>query len=293
MKNIATVNTRLLVLLVLAAGIVIRLVNYLNDPGLWLSEAQLSLNIIERSYSQLLLPLDENQVAPILFLWIEKTITLVFGPTELPLRLFPILCSLLSLPLFYFVAGDLLKNKSATLIALFLFATAPIQIRYSAEVKQYISDVFVTLLLLWLYLQYLKGYRKSLVIQLSVAGILSIFLSNIAVLVLFSIGIHWLYRSVLQKTFRPELLYLLFLWIISFGLYYYFFIAGHQNEPLMLRYWEGNFMPLNPLSGEFYEFLWIKAGKVLHQFTLFNGEGASKCTSTNLNPLFCSFCLYN
>jgi hypothetical protein len=63
-------------------GIVIRLVQYLNNRSLWLDEVNLALNIINRSYSELLNTLDYNQAAPPGFLWIEKLVTQLLGNNE-------------------------------------------------------------------------------------------------------------------------------------------------------------------------------------------------------------------
>ncbi|MCK4678882.1 MAG: hypothetical protein KAT48_12180, partial [Bacteroidales bacterium] len=51
------------VVLMIAIGICIRLRNYFFNRALWLDEATLSLNIVNRDYLQLLKPLDTLQVA--------------------------------------------------------------------------------------------------------------------------------------------------------------------------------------------------------------------------------------
>ncbi|MDY7021785.1 MAG: hypothetical protein SWJ54_10560, partial [Cyanobacteriota bacterium] len=70
-------------------GILVRLVQYLHNRSLWFDEANLALNIVNRSYLQLLSPLDNNQAAPPGFLWIEKLSIQLFGNNEYALRLFP------------------------------------------------------------------------------------------------------------------------------------------------------------------------------------------------------------
>ena len=88
-------------------GIVIRLVRYLVDYPIWHDEAFLAANFWDRDYVNLLRPLDYGQVAPWLFLAIERTAVTWLGYSELSLRLFPTVCSILCLPLFRHVSGPL------------------------------------------------------------------------------------------------------------------------------------------------------------------------------------------
>src|SRR4051794_39932833 len=75
----------------LVSGPVLRLVLYCQGRSLLIDEARLSLNIASRSFFGLVGPLDHDQSAPILFLWIEKGATILFGVNEYSLRLFPLL----------------------------------------------------------------------------------------------------------------------------------------------------------------------------------------------------------
>ena len=86
-------------------GIVIRLVRYLVNYPIWHDEAFLAANFWDRDYVNLLRPLDYGQVAPWLFLAIERTAVKWLGYSELSLRLFPTVCSILCLPLFRHVSG--------------------------------------------------------------------------------------------------------------------------------------------------------------------------------------------
>ena len=59
-------------LVVVAVGIALRLWQYLADASLWVDEAALARNIVDRSPAGLLAPLDYGQAAPWGFLLIEK-----------------------------------------------------------------------------------------------------------------------------------------------------------------------------------------------------------------------------
>src|SRR6185503_5885584 len=68
---------------------------------------------------------------------------------ELTLRLLPLLAGCASLPLFALLLRQGL-GKTGTFTALALFAASAPLVYYASEVKQYSSDVFIALLLLWL-----------------------------------------------------------------------------------------------------------------------------------------------
>lgn len=273
---------------VMAAGMALRIFSFLHNPGLWLDEALLALNIIEKDFAGLLLPLDRNQVAPILFLFALKSVTLLAGTGEMALRLFPLLCSLAGLPLFYAVALKLLKDERPALLAFILFALSPLQIRYAIEVKQYMTDVFVFLFLIWLYLKSAENQfsPKSRIILLF-SGLIAIFLSHIAILALFTISLHRL-GSIIRERRRPAFSEILLpaAWASAFGLFHYFFVAGHKTKSMMLDYWMDHFLPLNPLAPEFFHFFNTTGRKVFFEFILFNQAGFSHTVNFILITLF-------
>ena len=65
---------------------------YLSNNSLWLDEAALARNVIDRAPLELLGPLDYAQVAPPGFLLTEKFVVLLLGHSEWALRLFPLTC---------------------------------------------------------------------------------------------------------------------------------------------------------------------------------------------------------
>jgi uncharacterized membrane protein len=134
---------------IIVLGIVLRLTQYLIDRSLWYDEALLALNILHRPLREIFQPLQYHQGAPIGFLVLEKLATTLAGKSELALRIVPFAAGIASLFLFSHVAKLFVSAKSA-LLALLLFALCPSLVYYSSEVKQYSSDVAVTLVLLWM-----------------------------------------------------------------------------------------------------------------------------------------------
>ena len=70
-------------------GIALRVIEFARDRPLWLDEAMLSLNIASRSFAQLARPLDYDQTAPVLYLWIEGSLVTLGGVSERSLRALP------------------------------------------------------------------------------------------------------------------------------------------------------------------------------------------------------------
>lgn len=121
-------STRL-VWAVIGLGVILRLMQYLCNRSLSFDESLLALNIIDRSFTGLLHPLDYDQGAPIGFLMLEKLAIQVLGNSEYTLRLFPLLSGVGSVWLFYGVASRCLTPKALP-IALGLFAVSAPLIYY-------------------------------------------------------------------------------------------------------------------------------------------------------------------
>ena len=121
---------------ILLLGLLMRLKQYLIGRSLWLDEAMLALNIVNRDFVGLFQPLDYDQGAPVGFLLVEKTLNVLFGDHEFVLRFFPFIAGLAALGLFYV----LLRQTTSGIglwTGLALFATGSELIYYSSEMKQY------------------------------------------------------------------------------------------------------------------------------------------------------------
>ena len=71
------------------------------EKSLWLDEAALALNILDKNFLELFKPLQYAQSAPPLFLVLTKALVSIFGASERALRFIPFLCSILSLFAFW------------------------------------------------------------------------------------------------------------------------------------------------------------------------------------------------
>jgi hypothetical protein len=172
-----------------AVGIALRLVRYADNRALWLDEAMLALNLIDRGFLELLRPLDYTQAAPPLFLLLEKLAVVGLGESEHALRLVPFLAGVTALVLFRQLAARALPGLGG-LVALALFAAAEPLVFWGAEAKQYSLDVLAAVALLYvasepLLTGRLTGRRAA---TLAAIGALAVFASYPTIFVLAGIA---------------------------------------------------------------------------------------------------------
>ena len=129
--------------IILGLGILCRVAQYLSGRSLWLDEGSLADNIRHKTLAGLFGPLEHTQLAPPGFLVVEWAAAHILGGGVMALRLFPLICGIAALVLFRRLATRTLSPRAA-LIALALFAVSDDLIYYASELKQYSTDVALT-----------------------------------------------------------------------------------------------------------------------------------------------------
>jgi hypothetical protein len=150
---------RRLALALLLLGAFCRLARYGLQFPYWGDEASLCINFLGRGYGGLTRQLEGYQIAPLLFLWGELTAYRLLGPSELALRLLPLLAGLASLGLFWHLAWATLGPRAAVL-AVGLLAVARWPVTMCATVKPYTFDLFFSLALLAAAVHHLRRPRR-------------------------------------------------------------------------------------------------------------------------------------
>ncbi|MEP6571605.1 MAG: glycosyltransferase family 39 protein [Gemmatimonadota bacterium] len=230
-------------------GALLRLRAYFHFRPLWLDEAMLSLNIGSRSFVQLLKPLTDDQSAPIPFLWATRLSITVGGMNEASLRLLPLVCGVLLLVLLWRTARNLLDTLPA-LVALAMAVLSPLLIYYSNEVKPYVVDALVTLIVVNAVLVVIadsespKPWRR-----LGLTGVFAVLASAPAFLVLAGAGAALLFTPGIWagRESRRRLLFTGTAWACTFGVVYVAFIRPAASNPYLQTYWASSFLsPLEP-----------------------------------------------
>ncbi len=238
---------------IIAFGVAMRLIQYLFNRSLWADEAVLALNIVNRSYLELLQPLDYDQGAPIGFLIVEKLAVQILGNNEYALRLFPFVCGVGSLFLFYEL-GKKWISKFAIPIGLVLFASLEYLLYYSAEVKQYSSDVAIALLLYLLLLPLVQQkLNRGQMIKFCLVGAIAIWFSHPSIFILASLGGIALLINFWQKDLSKvkQLLLIYSAWVLSFVIFYFVSLRNLTGNETLTTSW-GDGFPSSP-----FDILWM------------------------------------
>lgn len=219
---------------------------FFYNRSLFLDSLNLARNIAEASFSELSRPLKYQQSAPLLFLYISKVSTLLFGISEYTLRLFPVISGLACL-FFYKKTLERCLPLKYVLIGVLWLGTHSMFIRYATEFKQYITDAFVSIFLIWLAL-YLDKLTKKNILYIGFLGAVSIWLSMPSIFVLFGLVCYYFY---LQYQSKSSLLpvFILGVWFLFNFLLEYFLILSpaihsdhmqnfHQNFFLQGALWK-------------------------------------------------------
>ena len=241
------------VLLLTIVGIGIRIYQFASLRSLWLDEAMLARNIIDRSMLDLLFqPLDYNQGAPLLFLFIEKLFTYIFGRNDIALRLFPFVCGVLIIPLSIHIATKIFGKVAGGVTGILIISNSQL-IYYSSEVKQYSVDAFIILFVICCFINWFerklstKNYWEILIV-----GIISSILShpNLFIFGGFAI-VLWIKTLIeIRKTGRKQDFYklsgVLFTWGVLYGGLYLLTLNDLASNNHLINYWSNGFMPMPP-----------------------------------------------
>jgi hypothetical protein len=224
-------------LVVLAAGL--RIALWLQERSLWIDEARLSLNIASRTYLQLFPPLDYNQAAPPLYLWLERAVVDLLGVGEGALRLPSLLAGIATVALVYAI-GHRLFGRPVALLATAVAALSPTLVYFSSEVKQYAVEAFVGCIVVYLGLGWLDAPRTCRRwYRLVAVGAIAVWLAAPAPFVLAAVGLAVLLMPGLEA--RDRILrtaHLGFWWAGSLGLAY-LWVYRHAADDVYLRHYWG------------------------------------------------------
>ncbi len=255
---------RKLIWFVIAFGIICQTSQYLYNRSLWLDEAALALKVRHFSYAELIQPQTNEtepegiamQSSPLGFLFLTKLLTESFGDSEYILRLISLICALGAIILFYKVTGYFL-NPFGRILALAFFVMSQHLIFYGSEFKSYSVDVFVVLLLVFIYLRTLReNFSWPQTVFAGTAFAVAVWFSFPSLFVVGAIGLSMVFSGLTRKdnVHRVKVISLHSFWVLSFFFYYSFYLRTFINDEPLGSYWQGNYLPLHPQTAD--DFKW-------------------------------------
>ncbi len=251
--------------LAITLGVVLRGVALLADYPLGLDEAMVALSIMERSYGALLQPLDHGQAAPPLFLWLARFLGRLGTGSELALRLVPFVAGLVVLVGSWWYARRVYSPEVGAFAAL-LVAVSRLLIDYSVDLKPYMGDAAVTVLMLtqvWR-IAHSPAPTRGMWWLLGVTGLLALGFSFTAPLVLATAGVGVVVLASreagrLQKI-MPPLAVAAASWLGVFAVLYFVLYEPAAHNPYMQEFWSESFLSS---AGSVKLAVWIFADAVL------------------------------
>ena len=224
-------------------GVAIILAQYLRRDGLRGDEAALALNLFERTYGELLQPLDYNQGAPFGFLAIQKFVTQVLGKGEYALRLVPTVASISSLVMLYSL-GRRWLSPPAVPLCLILFGMLRRIVFHAVEAKQYASDIAIALAILSISFRANGPHsNRTSSIVYGAFGAIAIWCSHPAIFVLAGVELaHWLVSPKTQFLRRIQAKIPVYLaWLVSFGAFYWATVRTLNDNSSLMQSWSRGF----------------------------------------------------
>lgn len=226
-------------------GILLRVVRYLMDFPFWSDEARLAANFVHDDFDAIWQPLRYQQVAPLGFLTVEMASVRLLGFSTWSLRLFALACSVASVPLFHHVARRLLEGW-AFVLAVAFFSAAWWPVKFGSEVKPYASDLFASLALLAIAVEWLRAPgRAGWLWVLAVSAVLAVTLSFPSVFVIGGLILALAPTVLRSRRVRVVIPFLLVAIVpaVLFALLLPIYHLSPQVQEYMERYWADAYPP--------------------------------------------------
>ncbi len=249
--NIAVYAGRIVVVVVILLGIALRITEWFHRRDLMMDEVNVVRNVYERGLAGLLLPLDYDQYAPPLFLWMLKLCGWFWGYGEKAMRIYPLITSMVSLFLIVAVMKRL-KATMAIYYPLAIFSFGYIYLRYANDVKQYAPDAMFALLIVYTAMgkDVFQRSRLRSFLLWGIGGAVIIWASMPSVFILASTGLAIFLASISQKRydFTKVLLAVGCVWIVAFYAYYHFLLQQQIGSKMLTVFHEPYYIELHSFS---------------------------------------------
>ncbi len=246
--------TERLTWLAVAVGVLLRVLEYVANRGLYIDETSLLENLVGRPVFDFHTRLTQHQLAPPAFLVVERLMVRLPMDPVLAARFVPLLCAIASVFAFRSVARRYL-DRAAVPLATGLFALADYLLYYASEIKQYSTEVLLTLVAFRLAAEPLSSpdaLTPRRIAALTAFGALGIWFAFPLVMVLAGVGTCLLVTLARARQWRKGLAVsaMGLAWVASFGACFAVSQRILTREPFIWQWWDFAFLRLPPGSVE-------------------------------------------
>jgi len=166
------IKSKIVPIILIILGAVIRFYN-IGRRSLWLDEA-ITVQLAQSSIREIIINRASTGIHPPLYFLIIHFWIRLFGDSEIALRGFSSVFSILSIYLIYKLSSKLF-GVTVGVISAFLFAFSPFQLYYSGEARMYPFLTFLLLLSIYLLYQWISESKKNSLIYLIIVNIIALY----------------------------------------------------------------------------------------------------------------------
>jgi hypothetical protein len=215
----------------LVIGIFLRFFLLLQNRNLIIDEANIIFNIVAKDYLDLINPLDYQQYAPILFLWLHKLVGYQLGFGEVAMRAPACLASVFALVLFYKTIKSVLAN--VWVYPLYFLAIPFFFINYASTIKQYSFDLLFSCAILFLISQiiYLGQNNYKKILQFGRIASIAIWSSMPIIFIITSAICVLFWHNYRDKANLKLVIFVSMLLGVQFLINYFYLLAPNLHQP--------------------------------------------------------------
>ena len=234
---------RRIAIVLLLAGVALRLGSYLWNTSFHYDEGWLIQNVEDRSFGELTGPLKNDQAAPLGYLWLLKALYAAGGLCELTLRLPSVLAAIGGMLLIWPLAKRSV-GWAALPWAIVLLAASDNVLIYAARTKPYTIDALATTLLLYLAVRLKDAPPLKYILALGAVGAVLFWLSYPSCFVYGGVAVVGGIKLLRSRRWQDWLGFLAVNVAVGVSMYAMLRLTSGQRSELLELYWSERGFPM-------------------------------------------------
>lgn len=188
-------------ILIILLGLLLRVISI--NQSLWLDEATSVLVARDYTFGDILTKFSPGDFHPPLYYLTLKVWILLFGSTEIVVRMLSVLFGIATIPVIYGIGKTILSKDMGLVAALFL-ATAPLHVYYSQEARMYAMETLLATIVAYFVI-------KKNFVWLMIVSVILLYTDYLPVFLLVSFFLYFVIYE--RKYYRQAIS-----WIVATGI---------------------------------------------------------------------------